>query len=207
MPAARGLEQAPVGLAVPVITGHDDRVEVAEQADLVQLGPGVGALPVGDHGQREAGAQHVEHPAHVRVQPKPSPGDAAVELGEEQRQLGQLLRGQPAGVVGLVLGDDGSPDGDRVELGMLLGTVLLLALQYSQVEIAHLMPAQVDTLVGKKMPDCPEYFVHPLVGDDFGERSVHVESNCADVGAHPRRHSAGLQQQLGLGHQSSPVVG
>ena len=28
-----------------------------------------------------------------------------------------------------------------------------------------------------------------------------------DIAAHPRRHSAGLQQQLGLGHQSSPVVG
>ena len=30
-----GLEEAPVGLAIPMITGHDDRVEVAEQADPV----------------------------------------------------------------------------------------------------------------------------------------------------------------------------
>src|SRR6476469_8024591 len=99
---------------------------------------------------------------------------------------GTQVRGQPARVVRLVVGDDGSPDGHRVELGMVLGTLLLLALQYSHIEIPQLMPAQVDTLIGKKMPGCPECFVRPLVGDDFGKRSVHVESNCSDVGAHPR---------------------
>ena len=95
------------------------------------------------------------------VEPKPSPGDAAVELGEEQRQLGQLLRGQPAGVVRLVAGDDGLPDGDRVELGMVLGALLPLAFQYVRVEIAQLMPAQVDTLIGQEMRGCPEYLVRP----------------------------------------------
>jgi len=50
----RGLEEPPVGFAVPVVAGHDDRVEVAQQADFMQLAAGVCALRVGDDRERAA---------------------------------------------------------------------------------------------------------------------------------------------------------
>ena len=53
-PVERELEQPPVGLAVSVVAGNDDRVEVAEQADPVQFAAGVRALRVGDERERVA---------------------------------------------------------------------------------------------------------------------------------------------------------
>jgi hypothetical protein len=43
-----------IWLAVPMIAGQDDRVEVAEQADPVQLAACAGALRIGDHRARLA---------------------------------------------------------------------------------------------------------------------------------------------------------
>ena len=46
------LKQAQIGLAVAVVTGDGNDVEVVEETDLVQLAPGVGALRIGDQSER-----------------------------------------------------------------------------------------------------------------------------------------------------------
>src|SRR5215467_6261454 len=67
-PVERELEEPPVGFAVPVVAGNDDRVEVTEQADLVQLAARINGLRIGDDRERIALPQDIEHLAHVRVQ-------------------------------------------------------------------------------------------------------------------------------------------
>src|ERR1700683_3833213 len=83
----RELEEPRVGFAVSMVTGNDDRVEVAEQANLVQLAAGICALRVGDYRERVAVAQDVEYLTDVRVQAEPPTRDAPGHLGQEQRDL------------------------------------------------------------------------------------------------------------------------
>ena len=56
------------GLRYHVVAGNDDRVEVAEQADPVQLATRVRALRVGDERERVALAEGAEHLADMRIQ-------------------------------------------------------------------------------------------------------------------------------------------
>jgi hypothetical protein len=81
----------------------------------------------------------------VRVQPQPATRDAPVQLGQEQRQLLELLGRQGAGELRQVPLQDAAPDADGVELRMPLRTGLLLLLQVLEIQVPDLMPIQVRT--------------------------------------------------------------
>ena len=103
------------------------------ESNRVELAAGVAALAIGDDCKWDLFVQFFEHLTDVPVGGDVSSGHAAIRFSEERRQLGQLLRGQGAGVVGHVVFDDGSPDFDCIELRILLGTVRLLAFHETQV--------------------------------------------------------------------------
>lgn len=71
------LEEPPVGLAVAVVAGDDDRIEVSEQTDSVQLGACICALRIGDNRERVLIAMRGENLLCVRVHAELSSRNAA----------------------------------------------------------------------------------------------------------------------------------
>ena len=182
-PVERMLEEPPVGFAVAVVPGHDDRVEVVEQADPVQFTARVRALRIGDESKRVALAQDIEHLADMRVQAEPAARDAAGHLGQEQRHLVELGGGQVAGETRLVLIDDAVPDSHRVEFGMLLRTGVLLLAHDPEIQLSDLIAAQIYALVGEEVRRAAEDLVHAFIGLDPDQGAVHVERDRPNIHA------------------------
>jgi len=182
-PVERMLKEPPVGLAVAVVPGHDDRVEVAEQADPVQFTARVRALRIGDESKRVALAQDIEHLADMRVQAEPAARDAAAHLGQEQWHLLQLPRGQGAGESRLVRVDDAPPDALGVEFRMLLRARVLLLGHDLEIKLPDLLPAQVYALVGEEVRCGTEDLFRAVLGLDPDQGAVHVERDRPNIHA------------------------
>ena len=182
-PVERMLEEPPVGFAVAVVPGHDDRVEVAEQADLVQLTARIAALRVGDDRERIVLAQDVEHLTDVRVKAEPPTRDAAGHLGQEQRHLLELPSWQGAGEIRRVTLDDAAPDTGGVEFGVLLRAGPQLFLHELEIGITKFVPVQVDALVGEEVHCGAEDPLLVVTGQDPDQGAVHVEGDRSDVHA------------------------
>src|SRR4051794_36199785 len=64
---------------------------------------------------------------------------------------------------------------------MLLAAGPLLLLQVPEVELLHLVSAQVDALVGEEVPGRPEDLGRMVLGEDVHQGAVYVEGDSPDV--------------------------
>ena len=65
--------------------------------------------------------------------------------------------------------------------GFCSATLALLCLDSLEVQVANLMAAQIDALIGQEVPDRAEGVVAVVIGADFDQRAVDVEGDRGDV--------------------------